>query len=160
MSRWLRGERGEWFVVVQFLLFALVAFGPESAPGLPLWSGQMMRIGRPLGLLLGIFGALLIAAGLFNLGSNLTPYPRPKEDAFMVDRGAYAVVRHPIYSGLIIGALGWAMLKGSTLVLLYTVLLFLFFDVKSRKEEEWLAERYSNYGNYQDRVRKLIPFVY
>jgi protein-S-isoprenylcysteine O-methyltransferase Ste14 len=40
------------------------------------------------------------------------------------------------------------------------VIIVIFFDIKSRKEEQWLVERFSAYVNYQGRVRKLIPWVY
>jgi protein-S-isoprenylcysteine O-methyltransferase Ste14 len=38
--------------------------------------------------------------------------------------------------------------------------LLAFFDLKSRREEVWLRERYADYASYSSRVRKLIPFVY
>ncbi|VAW42845.1 hypothetical protein MNBD_CHLOROFLEXI01-2476 [hydrothermal vent metagenome] len=78
----------------------------------------------------------------------------------MVEHGAYRWVRHPIYSGLIFGAFGLALLRGGTLSLLYALILFIFFDIKSRKEESWLREKYADYTAYQQRVRKLIPFIY
>ncbi len=78
----------------------------------------------------------------------------------MVEHGAYRWVRHPIYSGLILGALGLALLRGGILSLLYALILFIFFDIKSRKEESWLREKYVDYADYQQRVRKLIPFIY
>ncbi|MCA9956672.1 MAG: hypothetical protein KC434_18210 [Anaerolineales bacterium] len=92
--------------------------------------------------------------------NNFTAVPRPKENAHMVEHGAYRVVRHPIYSGIILGALGLGLLRGGWLALLYGLILFLFFDIKSRREEIWLREKYSDYAEYQQRVRKLIPFVY
>ena len=38
--------------------------------------------------------------------------------------------------------------------------LAMFFDIKSRREEVWLAEHFPEYAAYQRRVRKLIPFIY
>ena len=45
-------------------------------------------------------------------------------------------------------------------LLLLPVLLFIFFDLKSRREEQWLREAYPDYPAYQKRVKKLIPWVY
>lgn len=154
------GRRGEWYVVIQFLLFALLAFGPEATGTLPYWRGTLQTIGRLFGALLGIGGAGLLLAGIGYLGRNLTAVPHPKEDASLVTTGAYALVRHPIYSGIILGALGWSMWKGSTWMVIYTLILFVFFDVKSRREERWLSDKFGDYAAYQQRVRKLIPFVY
>jgi protein-S-isoprenylcysteine O-methyltransferase Ste14 len=69
-------------------------------------------------------------------------------------------VRHPIYSGLILAALGWAFWVHGWLTIGYVVVLFVFFDIKSRREERWLAEKYAGYEAYRKRVHKLIPFVY
>ena len=157
---WWKGVKGEWYVVIQFILFGLVAFAPPALPGWPAWIAPWVTIGRVAGLLLGAVGGLLAFAGVFNLGSNLTAVPHPKEDAHMVEHGAYRWVRHPIYSGLILGAFGLALLRGGWLSLLYALILFIFFDIKSRREEQWLRERYVDYATYQERVRKLIPFVY
>ncbi len=105
--------------------------------------------------------ALLLAlAGVWSLGDNLTAVPRPKENAHMVEHGAYRLVRHPIYSGIVLSAFGWGFLMNNWPTLLLTLLLFLLFDAKSRREEQWLIEKYADYEEYQKRVRKLIPFVY
>jgi protein-S-isoprenylcysteine O-methyltransferase Ste14 len=157
---WWKGPNGEWYVVIQMLLFGLVAFAPTSLPGWPAWDGIWRTATIVLGLILGGLGGVLILAGLFSLGSNLTAVPRPKEDAHMVEHGAYRWVRHPIYSGIILGAFGLGLLRGGWLGLLYALILFLFFDVKSRQEENWLREKYDGYAAYQRRVCKLIPFLY
>ncbi|RPI93163.1 MAG: isoprenylcysteine carboxylmethyltransferase family protein, partial [Chloroflexi bacterium] len=44
--------------------------------------------------------------------------------------------------------------------LIYAGLLFVFFDIKTRREERWLARKFPEYAGYQQRVRKLIPFIY
>lgn len=157
---WWKGHKGEWYVVIQFLLFGVVAFAPASLPSEANWSGSWRTISIVVGLLLGAIGGLLVLAGLFYLGRNLTAVPRPKENANMVESGAYRIVRHPIYSGIIFGSFGLGFLRGGWLALLYALILFLFFDIKSRREEAWLRERYNDYAVYQKRVRKLIPFVY
>jgi protein-S-isoprenylcysteine O-methyltransferase Ste14 len=157
---WWRGKRGEWYVIIQFALLGLLVFGPTTLGNIPLWSPPWSTIGVIGGLLLGIIGALLILAGLISLGNNLTAVPYPKDDAQLVRNRAYSIVRHPIYSGIIIGSFGLALLRGSWLTLLYAVLIFIFFDIKSRKEETWLSERYAGYDDYQKHVRKLIPFIY
>ena len=157
---WWKGANGEWYVVIQIILFALVVFGPASLPGWPTWSGLWRTVSIVAGMVMGGAGGLLVLSGLFSLGSNLTAVPRPKSDAHMVKHGAYRLVRHPIYSGIILGSLGLGLLRGGWLCLLYALILFIFFDVKSRKEEQWLREKYVDYADYQKRVRKLIPFLY
>lgn len=154
------GPRGEGYVIIQLLLFGLIAFGPEQLSFLPTITPSMQQWLTPLGYVLALMGVLLIGAGVVHLGANLTPYPHPKPQSNLVESGAYRIVRHPIYSGLVIGALGWSLLKASVPMVVYSLLLFLFFDIKSRQEERWLSEKFANYERYQQRVRKLVPFVY
>ena len=98
--------------------------------------------------------------GVLSLGQNLTAVPYPKEDAVLVESGVFRIVRHPIYSGIILGSLGWGLLTNSLLALFLTLVLFIFFDIKSRREEQWLSDKYADYPAYQARVRKLIPLIY
>ena len=150
---------GIGFVVVQAVLLGALFFGPTHlnvdtsiAPhkGLLMWFGYGIFI-------LGIIIALIAA---INLGKNLTPLPRPKDNAELVQAGLYRWVRHPIYFGVIVLSLGWGLIQQSTLVWLYVVIIAIFFDIKSRKEERWLVERFPAYADYQGRVRKLIPWIY
>jgi len=157
---WWKGSRGEWFVVVQFFLFALVAFGPRTMPGWPPWPAGLAAFGTVAGLLLMVAGAALAGAGVLGLGSNLTALPHPRDCSELVTTGPYAIVRHPIYSGLILGSFGIALYVHGWLSLVWAAVLFAFFDVKSRIEERWLSAKFSDYAAYTKRVRKLIPWVY
>lgn len=155
-QQWWLGKRGEWYVVIQFVILALVVFGPRG----PSWPAPWTGIGLLLGLFLGLVGGLLGLTGLRSLGQNLTAVPHPLDDGQLVTGGAYRFVRHPIYSGIILAAFGFGLTINGFLTLLYGVVLFLFFDIKSRREEKWLVEKYADYSAYQKRARKLIPFIY
>lgn len=158
---WWRGRRGEWYVVAQVVVFSVVILGPRTLPGLPEWPSVVAASASVLGVLLFLGGFALALAGLLRLGDSLTPLPYPVECGSMVDSGAYRIVRHPIYSGVFFGALGWALWVHGWLTLLYAAVTFVFVDVKSRLEERWLVEKYGEpYAEYQRRVRKLIPWVY
>lgn len=158
--QWWRGSRGEWFVVVQAGLFLLVMLGPRDWSGFPAWIAPYSRLGSIGGGMLMVAGLVLALGRTFSLGKNLTPLPHPKSDATLVVNGAYRLVRHPIYSGIIFIISGWGLWLNSFLVIGYALIFFLFFDIKSRREEIWLAERFPEYAGYQKRVSKLIPFVY
>lgn len=159
-SSWWMGPRGEGYVVIQFILFALIGFGPRRLGSMVVWHSPWSTWGVVVGIILGSLGGLLALLGTLRLGSNLTPFPRPKENSGLVDSGVYSVVRHPIYSGIMVVAVGWACFVNGTFTFIYAFILFLFFDVKSRREEQWLCAAHSQYPAYQKRVRKLIPFIY
>ena len=156
-SQW-RGARGEWYVVVQFALFALVAFGPRTCPGWPPFPDGLGANAAGISLLAA--GFLLMLAGILRLGSKITPLPLPVAGAELHTGGPYRLVRHPMYAGAILMAFGWALLARGWLTVGSAVALFVFFDLKTRREERWLCERFPDYPAYRKRVRKLIPFIY
>jgi protein-S-isoprenylcysteine O-methyltransferase Ste14 len=61
---------------------------------------------------------------------------------------------------MIFAALGWALFVHGWLTLGYTVILFVFLDIKSHREEQWLKEKLSRYSDYQKHIYKLIPLLY
>jgi protein-S-isoprenylcysteine O-methyltransferase Ste14 len=157
---WWRGARGEWYVVAQVFLFAFVALGPPNWPGAGPWPPRWSLVASAVGVALVVAGAALALGGVARLGAYLTPLPYPRQGAPLRRTGAYAIVRHPIYGGLVIAFFGWGLVRNGVLTLIYALVTLVFFDVKSRLEERWLCERYPDYADYQRRVKKLIPWVY
>ncbi len=148
------GKRGEGWFVLQMVLFAVILLAPRVLPvSLPTWV-------RGLGLVFLGVGGLFGTWGMVALGRNLTPFPKPIEGGSLVTVGPYRFVRHPIYAGLIFGTLGWALFRSNLLGVVLAGALFAFFDLKSRREERWLAESYADYAEYRGQVRKLILFLY
>jgi protein-S-isoprenylcysteine O-methyltransferase Ste14 len=150
---------GIGFVVVQAILLGILFFGPihlNSDAGIDPSKGSLLWLGYGIFIL----GATIALIAAINLGKNLTPLPRPKENAELVQGGLYRFVRHPIYFGVIVFSIGWGVIQQSMLVWLYVFMIAIFFDIKSRKEERWLVEQFSAYAGYQRRVRKLIPWIY
>lgn len=157
---WWKNSRGELYVLAQFVVFGLVAFGPRTLPGLPAWSSYLRTAGTCAGGLLLLCGTVLAAAGTFGLGRNLTPFIIPKDGSLLLENGAYSIVRHPIYAGLLQMAFGWGLWIHGWLTLGYGLLLFVIFDLKSRREEQFLLKLFPGYAAYSARVRRLIPFIY
>lgn len=157
---WWKGGRGEWYVVAQVAFMALILFGPHTLHGWPARAFPQGRLVSVAGLALVLGGAGLIIAGGLKLGSALTPLPRPGERAVLQETGVYRFVRHPMYSGALLAAFGWALAGRGWLTLVYAAAACVSIDIKVRREEKWLCERFPEYDAYQRRVRKFIPFVY
>jgi protein-S-isoprenylcysteine O-methyltransferase Ste14 len=151
------GPRGEGWVAIQVILLAgLAACGLRG----PRWP----RATRPFRLLaalpLLLAGGTLMAGGSRRLGRKLTPFPRPVEDGALENGGAYGLVRHPIYGGVLLLAAGWALVS-SPAALLPAALAAPFLEAKRRREEAWLAEQHPGYEDYRHSVpRRFIPFVW
>lgn len=105
-------------------------------------------------------GACLAAAGTFPHGRNLTPFICPKTNSFLFEQGAYRLVRHPIYCGLLQMAFGWGLWSHGWLTLGYSLIFFIILDLKSRREETFLRGTFPGYAAYSARVKRLIPFIY
>jgi len=157
---WQQGVRGEYWVLTQALRLLGVVFLPSYRlwgfnPAAPwvygIWGGAAM---------LGLAATILLGKGLVDLGQSLTPLPYPRDDGQLVQSGVYGVVRHPIYSGVILGILAWGLYQLSVTHVAAAIAFLLFFDAKARREEQWLSEKYGEYAAYQQRVKKLIPWVY
>jgi protein-S-isoprenylcysteine O-methyltransferase Ste14 len=146
-------DRGEAWVVGQFVLLAAVVVGAFFGVDWP-WPVRLFG-----GVLL-FLGALFAVAAARGLGPALTPVPRPSGKGELVVSGPYAVVRHPIYSGVAAAAAGFSVLVSSWWSLGASVLLVVFFHFKAKREEEWLIAHYSGYQDYMARVpRRLIPWL-
>src|SRR5262245_1348099 len=151
------GPRGEGWVLIQGVLLVLVAAAGWSLG--PDWSGPVRLVGIVVGIVLIASGFVLAARGVADLGGAMTPLPRPRENAELVQTGAYALVRHPVYGGLILAAFGWAILKASFMAVALAAVLAVFFRLKSAREERWLAQRYPDYAAYRARTRRFIPWI-
>lgn len=144
-------------MVAQFLLLG-AAF---AAPWVLNWRLEGRGVWHfYLGGLILALGMALCGSGLFRLGANLTPMPRPKDDSQLMTTGVYSLVRHPIYGGLILLVLGYGLVLPSVAGFVLAVVTFLFFNPKASREEKWLRERYSEYLPYSMQTRKLIPWVF
>ena len=153
------GPRGEGWVAAQLVLFAVLAgAGVRDLAGRLPGEGAGWFV-TSVGLAGIAFGAVVAGRGVWDLRASLSPFPRPLAGAPLVDTGAYRLIRHPIYSGLVVAALGWALVTWSGLAIAVAGLLFLLFAGKSRREEAWLAEVHPGYRAYQRRTKRLIPWL-
>jgi protein-S-isoprenylcysteine O-methyltransferase Ste14 len=151
------GPRGEGWVLIQGVLLVVVAAAGWSLG--PDWSGPLRVVGIFIGTM-GIVGSvILVTRGFLDLGPALTPLPRPRDDAELVESGVYALARHPIYGGLIIGSLGWSLVQASLVALVATGVLAAFFVLKSAREEAWLEARFDGYAAYRTRTKRFIPWI-
>jgi len=84
-----------------------------------------------------------------------------KEDHRIIDTGPYGMVRHPIYTGLIIGILATGLAVGTWTALLGALFVSLGEWQKARMEEGFLSAELGQeaYRNYSRRVPMIVPFL-
>lgn len=148
-------QRGGLWVLAQSALLVLVITGGILCRGQ--WHG--------LGFTVGGTGLLLVAAGCglagtISLGRNLTPFPKPSADTTLVRTGIYGLIRHPLYTAVFCGSVGWALVWRSWPALLAALLLGPLLDAKARHEERWLRRQFTEYSSYEQQARRFVPWIY
>ena len=112
-------------------------------------------------------GVVLCVAGLAfclwaraTLGRNWSGTITLKEGHELIERGPYRLVRHPIYTGLITMFLATVIVLGHVAGIIGAVLVFVSFWIKLNEEEKVMLKQFPDqYAAYQQRVKRIIPFV-
>lgn len=111
-----------------------------------------------LGIVLMVGGLALVIVSLVSLGAALTATPVPQESAALRTKGIYGFVRHPVYSGILVAALGFTLAVGSVWQVVLWVALAVFFYAKAFWEDRLLAEKHGvAWFDYADHVSSFIP---
>jgi protein-S-isoprenylcysteine O-methyltransferase Ste14 len=94
------------------------------------------------------------------LGRNWSGTITLKEGHELIERGPYRLVRHPIYTGLLAMFLATAIRSGHLGGIAAVILAFASFWIKLSEEEKLMLQQFPDqYGSYQQRVKRIIPFV-
>jgi protein-S-isoprenylcysteine O-methyltransferase Ste14 len=153
------GPRGEGWLAIQIALMASVFIACFAAA-----RGSLPSVHVPFaqvaGVVLFAIGLVIVALARIQLGTAWTALPRPVAGGQLAQRGIYGIVRNPIYDAVVLFGVGGSLLTGSVIGLALTVVLAAFLDLKVRREEGWLRERYAGYDNYAHRVKRFIPGIY
>jgi len=125
---------------------------------------QLWRFGEALNWILvalTFVGFLLAWWARIHLGRLWSDWVATKAAHRVVDTGPYRLVRHPIYSGVILAAFATAIEKGTSFALLGAAIIALAFYGKARREECFLRAELGEgaYDAYAKRTAMLVPFV-
>ncbi|MFI5348813.1 MAG: methyltransferase family protein [Elusimicrobiota bacterium] len=95
-----------------------------------------------------------------HLGRLWSGFVTKKAEHRIVDTGPYGIVRHPIYTGLIVASFATAIIKGTAAALAGAVAMTAGFWIKARLEERFLSAELGAeaYEAYRRRVPMLVPF--
>ena len=105
-------------------------------------------------------GVLLCIWARAVLGRNWSGTVTLKENHELIVRGPYRLVRHPIYTGLLMMLAGTALQQGRLASLFAVVVVFVALWIKLRQEEELMVKQFpAEYPSYCARVKRIIPFV-
>ncbi|HKY50920.1 MAG TPA: isoprenylcysteine carboxylmethyltransferase family protein [Candidatus Limnocylindria bacterium] len=134
--------------------YAVIALRPGPEIAVP-------DVLRWVGLAGGVAGVALSLWSIAALGRHYDLVLEVHADHELVRRGPYAVVRHPVYTGLAIHFAGLCLATGNLLLIAGTLLVsFPSFYLRARAEEELLRERFgAEYERYAREVPMLVPLL-
>ncbi|MGY5810599.1 methyltransferase family protein [Rhizobium sp. LEGMi198b] len=133
----------------------------------PSWLGLLSFRLLPQDLIYYGIGAALTVIGLafavwarYHLGRNWSGVITVKEDHALIRTGPYAIVRHPIYSGLLLAVIGSAITRGHIGAMLAIACMLYAVLRRVRIEERWMSETFGQaYTDYKAETPALVPFV-
>jgi protein-S-isoprenylcysteine O-methyltransferase Ste14 len=113
-----------------------------------------------LGAAVTIAGLLFAVWARVHLGRNWSSSVTIKQGHELITTGPYAVVRHPIYTGILIGLLGSTIARSQVRGLIAFGLFFLVFWMKLRMEEQWMRSQFGDtYASYAHQTAALVPYL-
>lgn len=148
-----RTATGYLLVLLQFGL--LVALGVLALPAV--WQGQTGPVGW---VLLAMSGALGGWTLLHNRLGNFNVHPQPKASGVLVTSGPYRLMRHPMYSTVLLAGAALASVPSHWLAWWLWGALVATLLAKAMLEEQWLREHHPPYAQYCLRCKRFIPWVF
>ncbi|MGA3222813.1 MAG: isoprenylcysteine carboxylmethyltransferase family protein [Acidobacteriaceae bacterium] len=158
-----RQSPGSRILQLVMLVAAYVLFANQD------WGWNLLnRRLVPAGMRATAVGYGLLAAGMLFalwarvfLGRNWSSNVTLKQDHTLVRSGPYRIVRHPIYTGLLVALLGTAIALGPLRCFLGVVLAAIAWKFKSITEEAFMVQQFGDqYRQYQMEVKSLVPYIW
>jgi protein-S-isoprenylcysteine O-methyltransferase Ste14 len=145
------------------LVIAIVLFSTNRIPlhwlYLQLWPAGFWTFWLGAGVM--VAGLLFAVWAREYLGSNWSSAVTIKQGHELITTGPYAVVRHPIYTGMLAGLLGSAIALSEVRGFIAVVLIFLVLWLKLRMEEQWMHSQFGEtYATYAHQTAALVPYLF
>jgi protein-S-isoprenylcysteine O-methyltransferase Ste14 len=152
-------SRLRWWILLILSFFLLFsgegAFGPLSRR--LLLDNMAVKL---IGVIIMFLGLGFAVWARVHLGQYWSGRVSIKVDHRLIQTGPYRLVRHPIYTGVLVGFIGTAVVIGEVRACLAIALILVSIFLKIRTEDRFLLEEFgSTYLQYKKRVKALIPFV-
>ena len=143
------------YVAGQFVLIAIFAAAAIFDPGFQdvTWPAAM----RFCGLALCAVGLAIGAAALAAMGRVMQVSPEPKAEGHLVTSGPYRLLRHPMYTAIVLVVVGLWLRRPAVTVAIAGAALIVLLVRKARFEEGLLQSRYPEYAGYRTRTWGVVP---
>lgn len=116
---------------------------------------------RIIGVVIGVLGNLLLLWTHQSLGKNFAMYVTSIKNHQLVTTGAYAKIRHPMYTGFILILFGFFLTSSNLLIGGFAAAMIYPIIYRMNIEEQYLLITFGEkYADYISATKRLIPFIY
>ncbi len=136
-------------VLIQFTVFSLILFTGKFIP-----ENYFILGIDVIALFIGV-----VAVYEMNI-KNLSVFPEIKQGAVLRTKGIYSLIRHPMYTSLLLLAVGFVMNDFSFIRLTLLIILLINQLIKLSFEEQLLKEKFVDYSEYMKKTKRIIPFIF
>lgn len=144
---------GNILVLLQFAMLASLSF--MAAPFI-----RQGQVSVGCWVVLALSGVLGVWTLLHNRMGNFNVHPQPKASGVLVTSGPYRLMRHPMYSTVLLSAAAMACASSHWLAWFLWLALFATLLTKAMIEEQWLREQHPQYAEYCLHCKRFIPGVF
>jgi protein-S-isoprenylcysteine O-methyltransferase Ste14 len=109
---------------------------------------------QAFGVFLGLWAIYVMKIGNFNV------IPVPKEHGVLRIKGPYRLIRHPMYTSILLFALPELVCYFSYTRFIVFTLLQMTLLLKLNYEEKLLIQKFPEYKNYMKKSKRIIPFIF
>jgi protein-S-isoprenylcysteine O-methyltransferase Ste14 len=163
-KRSIKNQSSGWQILYTVILVVGVSLIFAKQIGIPWLDRSLFSVTVPIvlaGLLVVLMGVVFSIWARLMLGDNWSNRVTVKEDHTLVRSGPYRIVRHPIYSGILLGMLGSALQRGEVRSFVCVAICGFSFWLKTRAEEQFMVQTFGEeYLQYRHKVKALAPFLF
>ncbi|MEK9574790.1 MAG: isoprenylcysteine carboxylmethyltransferase family protein [Gammaproteobacteria bacterium] len=136
------------YVIIQFAsIFFLIYYAEASAFNTLSW-------------VLILLSVVIGLKAVFDMKiSNLNILPELKKEHNLVKSGIYSLIRHPMYTAVMLFCLALALSRFDAISLGVFAILCIDLYFKSKKEESYLLDRFQSYQEYRSKTSRFLPFL-